>query len=322
MKWLTDLKQSEYPTDFLVARLKGRWAGLVNDWDALSAADNPVDFLRDTHVHHFFVEHGREGGWIFLCREFRWVLTKMNRRLRRRFRFFFLYFELQNLLACLRYRGRGNSGDMVAAGLPRHLFDRAFQGLLLADLPLASVLQSIAERLAFLAPVIRELDKQSFVEDGLTFEQEVMSRFFVLVRESSIHPVLRIFFVLLADLRNIVSLQKALRWQVEKKPVFLAGGNIAVSYLCSVFAHKNMAALAKLAGLGKNDVDTPISAARIETVLLSDLTKSIKKTAYEPSGTGFILFYLWEQYRFVRNFGTVLYTAPLDREQTDAGLVR
>lgn len=321
MKWLTDLKQSEYPTDFLVARLKGRWAGLVNDWDTLAAADNPVDFLRDTHIHHFFIEYGREGGWIFLYHEFRWVLTKMNKKLRRRFVPFFLYFELQNLIACLRHRWNRSSRDMIASGLSRNLFDRALQDLLLADLPLERVLELIAERLAFLAPVVCGLDTKSYAKAGLAFEQEAMNHFFAMVHESSLHAVLRLFFVLLIDLRNIVTLQKALRWQLEKEPFFLAGGNIAVSHLCSVFAHKDIEAVAKLAGLGSNDADTSISAAGIEKVLLSGLTKNIKKNAYEPSGMGFILFYLWEQYRYVRNLSTLLYNASLAREQTAVGLV-
>ena len=48
------------------------------------------------------------------------------------------------------------------------------------------------------------------------------------------------------------------------------------------------------------------SGAGLESAVFLNLRKTLKRNVHEPSGVGYILYYLWEQYLFARKYSLML----------------
>ena len=90
MEFLKKVKEGDYPTDYLLTRLRIRRASLTKD-----LMGQGIDSIA-----------GRSEGdiWESLLRDYQWVYDQMNKRLHEIFQPFFLYAELRTIIICLRYK--------------------------------------------------------------------------------------------------------------------------------------------------------------------------------------------------------------------------
>ena len=58
--------------------------------------------------------------------------------------------------------------------------------------------------------------------------------------------------------------------------------------------------------------DALSSQSVLETALLKNITKTLKTWSRFRSATAYILYYLWEQFRYTRNISMILNTVMLD----------
>ena len=94
---------SEYPTEFLVARLQGKKGRLFQDWDRLLSRTDLHELLRKTPLYGFFSDFGKVGIWRYLNHENQWVYIRMNPLLRKLFEPYFALQQAESLLASLRH---------------------------------------------------------------------------------------------------------------------------------------------------------------------------------------------------------------------------
>lgn len=311
------LRPCEFPTDFLVSRLKGRRSHLPWKWDGPAAAD-PASLLHGSPVYPYLAEFGKDGSWQFMLAEYRWVTARMNRRLTERFRHYFLYLQVHELFVCLRLRKHGRRQQKMAQRLAAGLLDRFTKTQLLSSSPTDSVLLKLEQQ----SPLGHDLLKGwagTYRQHGLqAVEEAVMTRFFFRLDSQKLHPVFRKFFSQLIDMRNLLTLHKYLHWQMKRPPAYIEGGTIASSLLDMIGLHRDSQALLRLAQVEEET----ITGCSLENSLLARLSHTLKKDIHEPTGTGFILFYFWEIFLLTRKASEILSITPLARgeETRETGL--
>lgn len=279
-----------YPTEYLLARLRGRRTGLL-------AAGHPA---RGEHPPPLPGASRRlpaggevaENPWERLRGEFRWVYGQMNDRLRAIFAPFFLWYELRTVILCLRFR-RGGERERPARLLTRSLLAEPVRRTLAAESEPAVLLDTLAGQLALLAEPLRTLGMVFRAEGGAAVEQRLVNLYLERVAGPPFDPLIREFFCALIDLRNLLSLAKAQRWRLTAPPLFVRGGAIGTERLerARVGGVENGAVLLarSLPGMGRD----PLSGEDLESQLLGWLTRKVQILGREPLGIGLVLDYLW-----------------------------
>jgi hypothetical protein len=130
---IRDAPSDGYPTDYLIARIKGRGTALISDWRphienrlALPATDEEI--------------------WGALLRELAWLHEQMNRQLRETFAPLFALFEIKTVILCLRNRAIRRM-DVVERLLKRSLLADEIKTTLLRGPEPGGNLQSLENEL-------------------------------------------------------------------------------------------------------------------------------------------------------------------------------
>ena len=277
---LLEPKTDGYPSDFLLARLRGRRRELAD-----------VGSSRQREL---------VDPWSLLQDELCWLFKNMNRKMRQEFGYCFLYFELRRLLNALR-RLSGRSRE----GLTR----LAVQSLLNRDL--TRQLQAVEE----VVDAVRLLDVLLEQESGVApqlenilaeqgyrqMEEQLTNLFFLAVVKQTQSPALRGYFGSLIDLHNLLSILKARRWKLSETATLLAGGahspeqwQVLLRVGREPQLHK---AIGRISGVEGFDAES------VEHALLGKIHHTLHRQARAEPEAFLFLDYLWERYLQARNLG-------------------
>lgn len=321
MELLESLEDRGYPFEYLLSRIRGRRSKLIRDWNALIYDIGSLEYLYPARYRGFVTEKSPEGIWKVLIREFRWVYTQMNEKLREIFCPFFSYSELRTLFICLRHlrnRKTGRTQELLAVSL----ISESIKHVLLTSEDIPSAVSEIEQIFLSLSDRFTGLTETLESEGLRGVEQQLTNSYLVHTINTGLHPVIRTFFVRIIDSRNIMSLYKYLRLNAKKIPFFISGGSIDEARLREVREKEDLLGIRSLiydfAGIR---LET-FSPSRVEHVLYTGITRLLKKEGREPLGVGLILDYLWRCSIEAMNLGVLMYGKGLERDLIAVELIQ
>lgn len=313
MELLNTTDSRGYPPDYLKARIKGRRACLIDDWEPLLAASDPLEAMPASPHRNLIIARSPEEGWKNLLRESAWLYSQMDKRLRHVFSPLFGWLELRTLTLCLRNMLDSRAGRIEEL-LQQSLLSAGLQKVLLGGGEHAAVINAAAALLAADSTQKRRLTGVYRQEGVAGFERELTDLFLAEAVAGRLHPLISEFLAILIDARNIITLYKQQRWRISTPPAFIAGGSCDLPMLCK---------LAKKAGreeimlLIRKVTRTKIAFAvpeSVERLMLTWVTRTVRRWGRNPSGPGMILDYIWRCYLEARNLGLLVHCRGADRE--------
>jgi len=209
---LRDIATDGFPTDYLLARVRGRRAALASEWQGLRSRG-------------LLPGASDDGIWEALLQELEWLHGQMNRGLRACFDPVFLLFELKTVVLCLRNKDVLRS-DEIDRLLQHSLLADRLQSALRQEPDVRSAIVAIAQAFVTIPGGARVLES-IYADGGLKgVETCLMHSHLEHVAGERLHPAIHGFFVSLIDLRNVITLYKHLRWSVDDAGAFIPGGTI------------------------------------------------------------------------------------------------
>ncbi len=310
MNLLRESLPDGFPTDYLLARIKGRRASLVADWQPLLAEGVPPGT-------------SDEGIWEALLQEFEWLYRQMNRELRHSFAPVFLVFELKTIILCLRNK-EIEERLKIDRLLSFSLLSERVQEALLKGTDIRSTVAAVTDCFASAGESFREMER-AYADKGLKgFENSLMRLHLEHTVKTKHHPAIKEFFILFIDLRNLMILYKHLRWDIAAPPPFIAGGTVPYSRLREISEKGELAGLEtflqRVKGLTAGGIKGTESA--LETSLLRNMTDKLRRIGREADGVGLILDYLWRLYVEARNLALLHHGKDVDREALAMELIQ
>jgi vacuolar-type H+-ATPase subunit C/Vma6 len=305
MKILKPSRQSEYPTDFLIAHLKGRKGRLQIDWNSFAAAEDPAAWVHPPWLAPFLRLRQADGPWLFLVDEYSWVRRRMNSRLRRVFFPVFLYFELPNLLSMLRCKAYGNRMDRIDTLCSRSLLDPSVFRLFRTRPSVEEILQQLEQRLSTISGRFSTL-RQPYAQGGFqALDHALFAAFFAYCRSLPLPGVVTGFIRGLVDATNLLGLYKAGQWGGGAAPALIPGGTIPERVLHQALEKNTVEVILKRAGVADRSLAVR-SGVAMESALYVQLRKVLRRNMHDPAGYGYVLFHLWGLYLFARRYSLFL----------------
>ena len=305
--------QSEYPTEFLVARLQGKKSRLFQNWEQLLSRTDLQELLQDTPLYPYLSEYGNVGAWRYLNYEHQWVYVRMNPALRKLFAPYFIFRQIESLLVSLRYLHRKGSLDEIKLQVNSSLLNNDLQAVLTSGMDFTEIIRELEIQLVSISKNFEGLSNK-YMENGFPeLEMFLKEVFFAHIASLQADQLLAAFFKRLIDHHNSLILAKTLHWKQKEIPRFLVGGTHAVELFEKAFFKNDLRPIFKLFRLDDlQNIQSSVSV--METALLKNITTMLKTWARFRSATAYILYYLWEQFRYTRNISMLLHTVMLDDE--------
>lgn len=298
-----------YPSDYLVARIKGRRAALIRDWHSkIGVGKSPGN--------------SDDAIWDDFLRELDWVHTQMNPPLRALFATAFTLFELKTIVLCLRSR--------VADDIPR--VERLLEHSLLSDpirqaligtTDLPSGIAALEDAMSAESATFRHLGAAYEAEGLRGFEDGLMRAFLEHASGADPHRVIAGFFEAFIDARNTIVLYKHLRWKLERRAQFINGGAIETSRLRELLEEGEEAAfdafISEEMSIGMSPDLSGETA--LESLLLRQIGRKVRRAARESEIVGAILDYLWRVYAQARNLALLHHGVDVDQGSLEQELI-
>ncbi len=312
---------SGYPEEYLIARIRGRRAWLVKEWDDILSGPVPAEGMLPAYYGALAAEYAKESVWKRMLQEFRWVYFQMNRGLRHIFNPFYLYFETKTIVLCLRHKIEKERTTEADDLLLFSLLSREVMDVLKREADLPFILEEFEKK--FLSPGGKPVGlKEILAQEGLKgIEEKLVNGFIDQIITSKLHPVIHDFFVFLIDIKNIMTLYKYDRWDVKTDPVFIQGGSISESILGKTIQDGGISGILRLVHQRSGISVQEPGASEIENTLFAGLTKNLRMKAREGSRAGLILDYLWKISIEARNFSILLYSRDVEKTNLRKELV-
>ncbi len=307
------------PREYLLSRLRGRRSKLIRSWRTLLLEPSPEEHLASARYEGFARGRGSEGLWQALLQEHRWVYGQMDDPLRRDLAPYFLYAELRTVFIRLRGLQAGRPEDAVEL-LGTSLLSREIAGLLRTGTA-AEAVSRLEARLRGLSPRFAGLAEQYAAKGLRQVERSMTDAYLGHVLSLPLPRPLHGLFMRLADARNILSLFKALRMGAAERPVFLAGGTIALERLYGALERGDPQAVLPLVRRSSGITPAGPEATAVETSLYRGVTRHLRAEARDPLGTAVVLDYLWRCSLEITNLGLLLAGKELERQELEAELV-
>jgi len=226
MEFLHDIADRGYPTDYLLARVRGRRALLIKDWDEVMFSPDVSEHLMSSHYEAFLSEYSSEGIWRRYLNELQWIYFQMNRKLRDIFQPYFMYSELETLLTCLRYQTERGRKREIEHTLAFSLLSEKIISVLKMEADLPFILKMLEQKFLTLSGRSSGL-YDIFSKNGLPHVESAITRIlFEHIINIQTHPCIKRFFISVIDSRNIITLYKHLKWGMSAQPSFIDGGSI------------------------------------------------------------------------------------------------
>lgn len=295
MELLQRTEDRGYPADYLLSRVRSRKIGYRDS----IAAESP------------------EGLWKRLLIEYKWVYLQMNNQMRNTFNPFFLYHELRTLIFCLRFKYSGEK-DKAEEVLRFSLLSKGLKGSIKGDSRIISAIEDIERAFLPLSQGFSGIS-EIYIKDGFRgVEQKLTDVYLGYVINTGLHPVMRVFFIHLIDIRNIISLYKRLRWGLWDYPSFIQGGSIHEQRLSRIFKEQNASGLASLVSNLTGTRIEKLAATNIESSLLKWVTVLLERSGRDPLSAGVIMSYLWRCYIETMDRSIILYGRGINSDAVEA----
>ncbi len=310
-----------YPAEYLLARIKGRRARLIKDWKRLTYDTGLFDASSPSVSDGLFKTKLPMSIGAELVREYRWVYEQMNRRLRRIFAPFFLYTELRTVFMCLR-RLKDRKAGALDELLATSLLSDAMKDILMVSEDLKTAVARIEALFSSRSPRYAGLAATLDSEGLRVVEQQLTDCYLSETVKSRLHPLVKEFFSSLIDARNVISLYKYLRLDIDKQPSFISGGTIPDARLQEIARSEDLlktaAFIQELTGI---PVERP-DPTSVELALYRGITRRLRKAGRDPFGVGPVLDYLWRCSIEAMNLRVLYYGRDLERESIVAEIVQ
>jgi vacuolar-type H+-ATPase subunit C/Vma6 len=305
---------SGYPTEYLIARTRGKRAYLIQEWDTLLYAPEPSEALRSTRYGRLMSRYAEDAAWIEALHEYQWFYFQMNYKLRNIFRPFFLYHEIRTIMQCLRYKLGEDTAPERGMVLFFSLLSEKIKKILMNDEDLPSTLKAL-DKIFSSSDRKKTNLTEMFSEEGLKgVEQEISSRCFNRIMRSRLDPVMKSFFETLIDSINIMTVYKFLRWNMIIESLFIEGGSKSSTMLKRLIRTGRIPDITlfikEITGLGIEEM----TASIIENRLHLEVMKKTGRLKRDGSDIGIILDYLWKCSTEARNLGILLHGKNMDKD--------
>lgn len=266
-----------YPRDFVLARLRGRGG-------ERGAARTVTD----------------EAIWSGFLDELSWLFGQMNPAMRLDCAPLFALFEMKTIVLCLRNASLERTSARAVL-LQRSLLSDPLRAVLSQPGRVAGMVAGLSDSLGGLSSAFKELDTRYF-EAGLKGCEDALTRLFVeTALRSRLRPYARDFLATFADLRNVMTLYKHLRWELNGPVSLIGGGTLDKSVLTHIIVHADRQALDALAASMTGRRVTAEDEIALETILMSAFTARLARTRRERGGDWLIPSYIWNSYVSARN---------------------
>jgi len=319
MGLLTEHGGSGVPLPYLLARIAGRRAFLVADWQQVLAAAEPLASLPPS-PYRLAPEGGAEEGlWRGLQHEYAWVHRQMGRRLQVIFEPFFLPLELRTLFMALRLRFRGEEGRTLEDLLPFSLLCAPVKRLLREVTDLPAILAGVGGHIDFWPGAERILPEVLQRQGMEGCEEQLVDACLGHAAMHHLHPAVALFVTRLIDMENIVALAKHLRWRMTEHG-FIEGGSIGTALLRAAAGDREGEQVRRLMGRMPG-VGADLAPAELVPLLAARLGRLLRRQGREPGGVGLILDYLWRRLVETRNLSLLLHGRDLGRETLEQEVV-
>ncbi len=305
------------PAEYLLSRVMGRSSHMIHDWNALVHDPRAVGALLQSRYAGLPKEKAAEAVWTGLVKEYRWIYSRMSRRTRMIFEPFFLYSELRTLFICLRrLKGKNMStlGDLLGASLLHKNIKKALNsdaGLLPA---MAEIERALLTLTGDVTGITRLVQDQGLREA----EQRITGAYLLYVVKSGVDPLMRNFFMMIIDARNIISIYKFIRLGAKATPRLLPGGSVSMKRLSHVLERSDLTMLPELireaCGISFEKPDTKAGQVAVEAALYRGLSKILRKGGRDPLSMGLMLDYLWRCSLEAMNLSLILHGGLLERD--------
>jgi hypothetical protein len=306
------------PTDCLLARICGRRAFLIRDWEHLLLTRQPLEALRAAPWRQKPVELQ---GWAHaaLQQEYFWIFSRMDEPLRRATAAFFWLAEVRTLSLCLRLLA-GNDAQMAGL-LKNSLLANGIRAVFLNGRDTAAVVAGLTVLFAEYDGRFGEVAEIWHRRGYGAFEAAMQDISLTIANTSPNHPAMRSYVGLLIDSRNLISLAKRLRWRIRDLPHLLTGGTLSLSRLTGLFEQRDTAGLCHLAmRLGG---EAHFSENKdLERILYEAQTRAMRRLARQADGVGAVLDYLWRCGNEAANISLLECLDRADSEAVSAELRR
>jgi vacuolar-type H+-ATPase subunit C/Vma6 len=297
MKLLRELTQPDYPADYLAARIKGRKASLIHNWQPYIVEPDKIPSVSDAAIWEKFIH------------ELHWLYAQMNSRLRLVCHGVITFFELRTLFLCLRFMEGGQKKTAIEL-LAKSLIDRTVQKLFEQETNTSALVRKLLIQIDISGDAAKKLEVAYDNKGLISFEKLLYIEFFTDALRVNSHAAIHSFFKDLIDLRNIMSQAKHIRWRHTQPPDLIPGGLRTDKH--SLFKQKKLPAAAML----KSDIQL------LETSLLTDLTKKIHRSSRNKGNICVIIDYLWQRYMETKNLGTILNAQNISPDRITQELIQ
>lgn len=299
-----------YPTDYLVARICGRRSLMLRNWEALLMTPKPA-------LPAKYAERGVGGSEEAVARALRWelwwVARQMDGWLREIFHPVYIYFELGTIFTCIRYKALKETEEAVEIILAKSIISPALKESIRRADSQAAAMEIAVEAFRARSEAYRGIARARRPADA---EQRLTDTFLKEAAANAPHPVIRGFFRIVIDMRNLISAYKRLRWGIEIAPPLIEGGNIEISRLKGIASEAALISAARrLTGLAAK------RPSDVEGLFLRRLLVYSKEAARGVGAVGVVLDYLLRCHNEARNLGLILTGQTLDRELLRSELV-
>ena len=311
---LRDIEDRGYPMDYLLARIHGRRAFLLKDWEKVLFSPDISGYLMSTRYSKFISEYQADGIRRRYQEELQWMYYQMNKKLRLIFGPCFMYAELGTVLTCLRYHLKKGKKTEIEYILAFSLLSERVMNILSLEADLPFILEMLDKRAAFLSDSPAGLS-DIFLTGGLPKVEQTITRTQLehIMNEPG-HPCITRFFISLIDSINIITLYKHLRWGISAKPAFITGGNVKGPVLSAIFHSRDVSEITGLIQKQTGFYVGEPTAASIESALLKGISGQVKKMEGESPDIGLILNYLWRSSLEARDISILYYGNKIDKD--------
>lgn len=311
-----------YPADYLLARISGRRARLIRDWNPLIGGTFPVGWSSLTLPGGLSPDEAPDIVWTWLRKEFRWVYFQMDDTLRGIFRPFFLYEELKGLCLCMRYIYKGDRSGKTDNLLALSLLSENLGAVLRSAGDLLSVAAALENLFVSLSPVFGGLAISAVGEGTRGIESELMRRYLTFTAQGKFHPLVKSFFSHVVDARNLMGVYKYLKLDEKTPPSFSAGGSVSWKRYHDIAEKRDgfalMSVIRKLSGVKSERLDD----TTVDHSLHVMISRFLRGEGRKPLEIGLILDYLWRCSLQAINLSIIFRGRNLDSKTIEGELTR
>jgi len=237
--------------------------------------------------------------WQAAAAERRWLYLQMDQALREALVPMFCYFELDNLVLCLRFL-EANHSSGIASILSESLLSRRLKRmieLLYTGKDFVGRVENFLRDTTFEVKGLVEAYREGGVRLG---EEFLRRRFFEQVLAACSHPAMTDFFRRIIDIQNTMIMAKCLRWKIREEPGFIAGGYVVMRGVLRKPSEEGVATIVRRTAQGTVVGGEELQPVRLQPLLQAHLTRTLTRKMHSGDPVACCVGYVWNCYVSMR----------------------